>query len=225
MKIVFVRHGDPNYAQDCLTELGRRQAWKAAERVAREGIDKIYASTCGRAMETAAYAAERLGMDVTGLDFMREIGWGGEDGLVCNGHPWSCADDVLLNGGDLRGDGWREHRNFKNNRVLQYVDAIPPAFDRLLARHGYVREGRLYRCVGAGHETIAVYSHQGSSSVAISHLLGLSFAQFCALCPLELTSVSVISLCAPQGALAVPRIEILNDARHIGGADALSAIG
>lgn len=223
MKIVFVRHGDPNYAQDCLTETGHRQARKAAERVECEGIVKIYASTCGRAMETAAYAAERLGLDVTGLDFMREIRWGGEDEFVCNGHPWSCANDILLNGGDLCGGGWREHRNFKTNRVLQYVDAIPPEFDRLLARHGYVREGRLYRCVRDNRETIAVYSHQGSSSVVISHLLGLSFAQFCALCPLELTSVSVVTLCAPQGALAIPQIGILNDARHIDGADALNA--
>ena len=50
MRIVFVRHGDPDYARDCLTEAGKLQAEKAAERVAGEGICKIYASSCGRAL-------------------------------------------------------------------------------------------------------------------------------------------------------------------------------
>lgn len=31
MKIVFVRHGHPNYEKDCLTKLGHAQAEAAAE--------------------------------------------------------------------------------------------------------------------------------------------------------------------------------------------------
>ena len=34
MRIIFVRHGEPDYARDCLTEAGRRQAAAAAERLA-----------------------------------------------------------------------------------------------------------------------------------------------------------------------------------------------
>ena len=49
MRIVFVRHGHPNYELDCLTELGHLHAEAAAKRVADEGISEIYASTCGRA--------------------------------------------------------------------------------------------------------------------------------------------------------------------------------
>lgn len=216
MRIVFVRHGDPNYSEDCLTETGRRQAERAAQRVEREGIGKIYSSSCGRAYETATYAAQRLGMGITKLDFMREIAWGGEEGLYCDGHPWICADDMFVRDGlSPCDDLWKEHRHFKNNRVLHCLDDVSAEFDRLLERHGYSREGRLYRCVRENLETVAVYSHQGSSSVVISHLLGLSFAYFCAVCPLELTSVSVLSLNAPVGETAVPKIEILNDARHI----------
>ena len=33
MRIVFVRHGEPDYARDCLTETGREQAAAAAERL------------------------------------------------------------------------------------------------------------------------------------------------------------------------------------------------
>ena len=38
MRIIFIRHGAPDYARDCLTETGRIQAAAAAERLAGEGI-------------------------------------------------------------------------------------------------------------------------------------------------------------------------------------------
>ena len=82
MRIIFVRHGEPDYARDCLTEAGRRQAAAAAERLAGEGISEIYTSPCGRAAETATFAARRLGLPVITLDYMHEIGWGGE-GIPC----------------------------------------------------------------------------------------------------------------------------------------------
>ena len=54
MRIIFVRHGEPDYQHDCLTETGKKQAEAASKRLAREGIDEIYASPMGRAAETAA---------------------------------------------------------------------------------------------------------------------------------------------------------------------------
>jgi len=47
MKIVFVRHGHPDYHNDCLTELGHLQAEAAAQRLEQEGIEEIYSSTRG----------------------------------------------------------------------------------------------------------------------------------------------------------------------------------
>ena len=69
MRIVFVRHGDPDYAHDCLTEKGLIQARQAAVRLREEGIEEIWASPMGRAQQTAAAASEELGLPVkkTGL--------------------------------------------------------------------------------------------------------------------------------------------------------------
>ena len=55
MRIILIRHGDPNYEKDCLTELGHKQAEAAANRLLSEGIDGIYSSPQGRAMQTAEY--------------------------------------------------------------------------------------------------------------------------------------------------------------------------
>ena len=41
MTIYFVRHGHPDYKNDCLTELGKKQAQKAAERLRDSGIETI----------------------------------------------------------------------------------------------------------------------------------------------------------------------------------------
>ena len=37
MRLILVRHGDPDYALDCLTELGHRQAETVAKRLMEEG--------------------------------------------------------------------------------------------------------------------------------------------------------------------------------------------
>ena len=52
MRLIFIRHGEPDYEKDCLTELGHKQAAAAAQRLLSEGIDEIYSSPQGRAFQT-----------------------------------------------------------------------------------------------------------------------------------------------------------------------------
>ena len=94
MRIIFVRHGEPDYEHDCLTETGKLQAVDAAERLRNEGIEEIYASPQGRAAQTAAATAEVLKRPVKTLDYMRELHWGSIDGtpIPSNGHPWNLSD-------------------------------------------------------------------------------------------------------------------------------------
>ena len=61
MKLLFVRHGDPNYAIDGLTEKGKREAELVADRLCREHITAVYCSTMGRARLTAQPTLDRLG--------------------------------------------------------------------------------------------------------------------------------------------------------------------
>ena len=96
MRLIFVRHGEPDYEKDTLTENGNDQAKKTAERLKNEGISAIYSSPMGRAYKTASYTADIYGLDITKLDFMHEINWGVKDGaspdsIPYNGHPWSLA--------------------------------------------------------------------------------------------------------------------------------------
>ena len=53
MKLLFIRHGEPNYEKDCLTENGLVQAAHLAKRLERENITAAFHSPMGRAAETA----------------------------------------------------------------------------------------------------------------------------------------------------------------------------
>lgn len=220
MRIYFIRHGDPNYKNDCLTELGHRQAQALAERLSASGIEQIYSSTNGRAMQTAEYTASRLGLAVVPLDFMREIGWKpiGEEPLPANGNPWNIADLFAAEGRTLTDPDWRTAYPFSMSVVSERYPLVTGQFDGLLAELGYQREGEYYRAVGAHpYRTVAVFSHGGSSSAVLSHILNIPFPQICGMLRMACTSVTVVELSDTEGERCCPHLLLFNDMRHAEG--------
>ena len=221
MRIIFVRHGEPDYAHDCLTEMGRLQAVDAAERLRNEGIEEIFSSPQGRAAETAAATADLLKRPVQTLDYMRELHWGSIDGtpLPSDGHPWDLADLMAEEGWDLTNPGWREHPYFRNNQVTANADLVAEKTDEWLRTLGYEREGAFYRCVRPDNrqKTVALFSHGGSSAAAIGHILNLPFPYACGLFHLEFTGITIIRLDRNPGQQRLPCLELANDGRHISG--------
>ena len=219
MRIVFVRHGEPDYARDCLTELGRIQAKKAAQRLLGEGIGEIYASPLGRARETAQAAAEVLGLPVKTLDFMEEVRWGSADGeeLYAGGHPWAIADEMARQGMELNRADWRDAPWFRTNRVVECVDRVERGIDEWLAGFGYLREGKHYRHTAEEeqHKTVALFSHGGSSCAAMGHILGLPFPYAIALLHLDFTGITVVRLDSRAGIGAIPQLKCSNDTAHL----------
>ena len=217
MRIVFVRHGEPDYARDCLTETGNRQAAAAAERLKLEGITRIYASPMGRAAETAAYTARLLDLPVHTLPYMHEISWGGQD-LPCEGHPWTLGERLIdRDDFDFAREDWRLHPYFAGNACNAYLDGIGEAFDALLASHGYERQGTRYLCRTGAQETFAVFSHGGSGACVLSRLLNLPFPYVCTVFPYDFTSVIILNFPVRPGEPVHPRVELFNDAAHIRG--------
>ena len=147
MRIIFIRHGEPNYAKDCLTELGLLQAQAAAKRLERENIEAIYTSPMGRARQTAQATMDLLGIqDKTVLDFMHEVSWGSnnDEMLLFDGHPWYLVDQMVREGYDLMRTNWQEHPYFAQNIITPQVEMIGRETDKWLYELGYAREGRYY---------------------------------------------------------------------------------
>lgn len=214
VRIIFVRHGEPNYEKDCLTETGHKQAEACAKRLEREGISEIYASPMGRAAQTAAYTAELLHLPVETLDYMHEIWWGG-DGIPEEGHPWTLAEWMINRDDyDFYHNDWREHPYFKNNDVMKYLQKISKQFDELLLRQGYRHEGTRFFCETDERKNIAVFSHGGSGACVLSHLLALPFPYVCTVLPYGHTSIAVLNFPVRKGEYVHPRIELFNDMLH-----------
>ncbi len=217
MKIIFVRHGHPNYEKDCLTELGHLQAEAAAERLSGEKINSIYSSTCGRAVETAQHIAARHGLGVESYDFIRELHWGpiGEEPLYMNGNPWLNTERLAAEGKRIARADWAEQEPFCRSQVVESVRAVREAFDHWLAGFGCRREGDFYRLQATNEDTLVMVSHAGASSAVLSHLLNIPFPLFCVSLSPNFTGITVVEFCGEPGTLTVPRVRLLNDARHI----------
>ena len=219
MRIVFVRHGEPDYANACLTPIGREQAKAAAVRLREEGIEEIWSSPLGRAMETAKASSDALGLPVQTLDFMREVSWGSVDGaeLFGGGHPWAIVFEMTRRGIDLNDPNWRELPYFRTNRLLGCIDRIESGIDEWLERYGYVREGVYYRHTveEKRQRTIALFSHGGSSAAAMGHILNLQFPCACALLHVDHTGITVVQMESRIGGGTLSRLTLTNDARHI----------
>lgn len=220
MKIILIRHGDPNYEKDCITELGHKQVKVAAQRLLKEEIDEVYSSPLGRAKQTAQAFLDASGIgEMKILDFMQEIRFGQEGALYDNRwNPWLGVNALVKEGKDLKSDNWREYPVFKENFATIDSDKIATETDRWLATLGYERQGQYYRCTGKEmtKKTIAIFCHGGSSAAFMARVLNQTFAYMCGvLMRFPHTTINVLKFDDTPGELTLPVIELLNDARHL----------
>ena len=217
MKIHFIRHGDPDYKNDCLTPLGILQAKATAKRLEECKLDRIFASPLGRALETASYTAK--GADVEICDFMREVGWGSVNGetIPMDGHPWNLARYLVSENKNHMHHGWENEYPFNNSKIVQSLEKLSGSLDEFLATLGYQREGDFYRVTKKNDEEYAIFSHAGSTSTAIAHLFNMPIPFVFAMFPVNLCSITTVEFRGGRGELVFPRFEVMNDKRHTDG--------
>ena len=73
MKILIIRHGEPDYSIDSLTEKGWREAEILADRLEKADVRDFYVSPMGRARATAKPTLERLHREAEVLDWLHEF--------------------------------------------------------------------------------------------------------------------------------------------------------
>lgn len=220
MKIYFVRHGHPDYENDCLTELGHKQAEATADRLKDSGIEHIFSSSMGRALQTAKHTAKHLGLEVSSCDFIREICWNSIDDepILANGHPWNVANIHVSENKSLFDRDWRKNNPYCRSQVIECIETVTRGLDAWLEELGYKREGEYYRVIGTDTEkTVAMFSHGGASAVALSHMFNIPFPQFCGAAYLDFTSITVVQLPNKTGELIYPKMLLFNDVKHVEG--------
>lgn len=177
MKLMIIRHGDPDYEIDSLTEKGWREAKVLSERLKDMDFADIYVSPLGRAKDTASLTLKKLGRTATECDWLEEF--------PPKIHRPDCAEKMHIAWDWLPQDWtaderffsyehWGENEIMAEGHVREAYDRVTDSLDALLAAHGYVRDGHLYRAENPNMDTLALFCHFGVECVMLSHMLNVS---------------------------------------------------
>ncbi len=173
MKIIIIRHGDPDYSIDSLTEKGWREAELLSQRLVKSDIDDFYCSPLGRAKDTATPTLKKLGREAQVLDWLEEF-----RGRIISPYTgnrrvsWDLPPSAWCN--DSRyydKDKWSEPDLMANSTAPEIYKLTTDGIDALLERYGWVREGMAYR--GGEDVTIALVCHFALGITVMSYLLGI----------------------------------------------------
>lgn len=218
MRLLIIRHGDPDYAADSLTEKGRREAALLAERLAKLDVAAFYTSPLGRARDTAAPALRKMNRTAKVYEWLEEFppqinrpDYGPGKTLVWDWLPqdWTAEGDYFLR------DKWRETQVMREGGVGEAYDRVVQGFDTLLAEHGYVREGEYYRAEHPNRDTVVIFCHFGVECVLLSRLMNVSpmilWHHSCALT----SSVTTLVTEERRQGKAVFRMNAFGDTAHL----------
>ena len=187
MRIIFIRHGDPDYELDSLTEKGRREAALVAKRVKEINPDYVYSSPLGRAELTCKYSQKECGFNYEVLPWLREFpGMAVDKNTGKPMYPWDLKPNFFVKQDELYdASRWRDNEMVKTGDVLARYDDIAEGLNALLEKHGYKKDGRLYRAVRPNRDTIVIFCHYAVTAVMMSILTSHSpyvfWQHFCAL--------------------------------------------
>ncbi|MBP3760204.1 MAG: histidine phosphatase family protein [Ruminococcus sp.] len=176
MKILIIRHADPDYENDSITEKGKKEAELLSQRIAPMNISEYYVSPLGRARKTAGYTLEKCGKTAVTLDWLHEfdrnliIGNNGERRIAWDMLPenWTSVPEYYDK------DKWTQVPVMAEADIQGGIAYVNDGLDDFLSNHGYERYNNYYLAKRPNSDTIVFFCHFGVECVIIGHLLGIS---------------------------------------------------
>ena len=176
MRLLIVRHADPDYEKDSLTPTGWQEAELLAGRLSELEIAACYTSPLGRARDTASRTLERMGLEAEVLDWLQEFPPKmfdpeiGRERVLWDWLPavWTREEAYYDR------DRWCHTAEMEAAGAPEAYQQVCRGLDALLARHGYQRQERYYRAVRPNRDTVVLFCHFGVECVLLSHMLGIS---------------------------------------------------
>ena len=180
MKILLIRHAEPDYANDSLTPKGKTEAKLLAKHLGRlKNVVGIYSSPLGRAMQTAGPSAEQLGLPITVLPWLQEF-----RGRILDPEsgkeriPWDLKHQFWQNAPSLLQENqWTTHSlmNTATPSVQEVYEETCQGIVQLLETHGFIlQENRMFQCEENKEEIILVFCHMALAMAIIGFLTQVS---------------------------------------------------
>lgn len=176
MKLLIIRHGDPDYSIDSLTPAGWKEAQLLSRRLEKLDIKAFYCSPMGRARDTASFTLQAMNREAEVLPWLREfppqILKEGREGpsVVWDWLPRIWKEEPAF----FDHQNWMNPEIFQQAKVPEVYKSVTDGLDALLHRHGYDRQGYHYRATNANEDTVVLFCHFGLECVLLSHLLHIS---------------------------------------------------
>lgn len=222
MQFIYIRHGEPIYDPDDLTDLGRKQADEVAHYLSQIGVDQIYSSTSNRAIQTAIPTAKKINKDITYVDFASEVHvWKNLTIDTPTGKRWLFQSiemkELFHNQGIINlGSRWYDHPAFINTTFKAEMNRIQEENDRFFAALGYQHLGNgKYKVVHETNQKVVLFAHQGFGLAFLSLLLGIPYPQFCTHFDLGHAEVSIIDFKNENGYSYPKMVTFANDGHLI----------
>lgn len=234
MRLLFIRHAEPDYTIDSLTPKGEREAKLLARIAPQLNLGDCYVSPLGRAQKTASYSLAATGKTAKTQDWLREFDaradlnlhpelidvFGdiqyGKDGKILPRCVWDIMPSYFTEHLEYYDNaGWRGSEIAGKSDACEQYDYVTAEFDKLLAQYGYVREGRHYLVEKESTQTLTFFCHFGISCALISHLWNVSpFLLWQNLCMLPSSVTELVTEERQQG-FAVFRTLRIGDTTHL----------
>ena len=228
MRLIFIRHGDPDYVNDRLTEKGWREATLLAKRTKNWNVKEFYCSPLGRAKETASLTLEAHGREAIVFEWLKEMTvplifpQSGEKCIPWDQYPSNWTSDPAF----LDKDKWLNTELMQSGEMKERFEETCVGFDQLLSSYGYERKNGYYETENGNEETLVFFCHLGVMLAIMAHLLNVSpmilWHGFC----VSPTSVTVLNSEERIGKEAYFRCQLLGDTTHLhDGKEPLSKAG
>ncbi len=222
MLLLYVRHGDPIYDPDSLTEKGHQQAKAIGKRVAKFGVDRIFASTSNRAIQTATPAAQALNQQITQLAFCNEhYAW--EEFSVISadgGRRWLFEDaEIIKQFADKSlffNPEWYLDKRFAQTRFQDGIRRIDTHVDEWLLSLGYRHDRKkgVFYAEKPTQEKVALFAHQGFGLLFLSSILDVPYPFFGTHFDIGHSDMTVIDF-TERGGVVIPRVLTLSNDGHL----------
>jgi len=215
VKLLFIRHADPDYTLDSLTNTGWKEAELLAARLSSDGVKAFYVSPLGRARDTASVTLDRMDREAEILPWLCEFSATiVRDGVETIAWDWLPAEWTRIPEFYDR-NLWHTVPVMKKGNVFEEYSKVTGGLDDILGEYGYERDGEIYRAVRANNDTLVFFCHFGVECVMLAHLLGISpmvlWHGFCA-APASVTTL--ITEERREGAAAFRAVS-LGDTSHL----------
>ncbi len=174
MKIVIIRHAEPDYENDTLTDKGFREARMLGEYYKDTKKDVIYSSPLPRAKYTAEALAN--GQEIIIKDYLEEF-W---HPIHIDGkerHNWDFLPSEIERHPELVTHDFLTSDIAKEVDMKGLYDEVIKGFDETLKEHGYERVGSYYKVSKKNDDTIVFVCHLGMMSLLMSRLSGIPYTQ------------------------------------------------